>query len=112
MVTDLATLGDELLAEAGRATNGTASRAVVHGDRLRAVLMAIRAGHGLGEHNAPPAATLQLVSGAATLHAGDESTDLVPGQLVEIPQRRHDLAAVQDTLALLTVAIDPPEARA
>ena len=111
MVTDLTALGEELLAEATRATNGTSSRAVVHGDRQRAVPMAIRAGHGLGEHNAPPAATLQVVSGAATLHAGDERIELVPGQLVEIPQRRHDLTAAEDTVALLTVAIDPPEAR-
>jgi quercetin dioxygenase-like cupin family protein len=111
MVTDLEQLGEALLAEAADATNGTASRAVVRGDRQRAVLMAIRAGHALGEHNAPPAATVQVLRGRATLHAGEERTELGPGQLAEVPQRRHDLAAEQDTVALLTVAIDPPEAR-
>jgi quercetin dioxygenase-like cupin family protein len=111
MVTDLSAVGEELLAEARGTTHGTASRAVVHGDRQRAVVMAIRAGHGLAEHNAPPAATLQLVRGAATLRAGDDQVALEPGQLVEIPLRRHDLTATEDTVALLTVAIDPPEAR-
>jgi quercetin dioxygenase-like cupin family protein len=111
MVTDLEELGEALLAEAADATNGTASRAVVHGDRQRAVLMAIRAGHALGEHNAPPAATVQVLRGQATLHAGGEATPLRAGQLAEIPLQRHDLAADQDTVALLTVAIDPPEAR-
>jgi quercetin dioxygenase-like cupin family protein len=112
MATDLTELGRELLAAAAEASNGTVSRAVVHGDRQRAVLMAIRAGHALGEHNAPPAATVQVLSGRAVLHAGDERVELGAGQLAEIPQRRHDLAAEEDTVALLTVAIDPPEARA
>ena len=111
MVTDLYELGEELLAEASGATNGVASRAVVHGDRQRAVLIAIRAGHGLGEHGAPPAATLQLLKGAATLRAGDAEIELSAGRLTEIPQQRHDLTAAEDTVALLTVAISPPEAR-
>ncbi|MGN6251350.1 MAG: cupin domain-containing protein [Marmoricola sp.] len=111
MVTDLNQLAETLLTEARDATNGVVSRAIVHGDRQRAVLMAIRAGSSLGEHNAPPAATLQVLSGRASLHAGGQETRLEVGQLTEIPPMRHDLAATEDTVAILTVAIDPPEAR-
>lgn len=112
MVTDLNHLAETLLTEARDASNGVVSRAIVHGDRQRAVLMALRAGAALGEHNAPPAATLQVLSGRATLHAGGGETRLEAGQLAEIPPMRHDLSAQEDTVAILTVAIDPPEARA
>jgi quercetin dioxygenase-like cupin family protein len=111
MVTDLNQLAETLLTEARDATNGVVSRTIVHGDRQRAVLMGMLAGHSLGEHNAPPAATLQVLSGRATLHADGQQTRLEAGQLVEIPPVRHDLAAEEDTVAILTVAIDPPEAR-
>lgn len=111
MVTDLNQLAETLLTEARDATNGVVSRAIVHGDRQRAVLMAILAGSSLGEHNAPPAATLQVLSGRARLQADGQETRLEAGQLTEIPPVRHDLSADEDTVAILTVAIDPPEAR-
>ena len=62
---DLHALGDELLGEAAESSHCRASRAVVHGDRQRAVLMAFKPGGELGEHEAPPAATLQVLRGQA-----------------------------------------------
>ena len=88
---DLHALGEELMSQASEPAHGRASRAVVHGDRQRAVLMAFTAGSELGEHEAPPAATLQVVRGSAVLSAGDESWALETGELMVIPQARHSL---------------------
>jgi len=52
-ITDLHKAGEELLATARESSDGRSSRAVVHGDRMRAVLMALVNGTGLGEHDAP-----------------------------------------------------------
>jgi len=109
MVTDLMQLAEVLLTEARSASSGVAARTIVEGDRQRAVLMAIRSGHALGEQDAPPAATLQVLSGRATLHAGEDSVRLEAGQLVEVPTVGHDIAADQDTVAVLTVSLDASE---
>ena len=47
-ITDLHKAGEELLATARESSDGRSSRAVVHGDRMRAVLMALVNGTGLG----------------------------------------------------------------
>lgn len=104
---DLHALGEELLAKAGEARHGVASRSVVHGDRQRAVLMAFKPGGALGEHDSPPAATLHVLSGRAMLKAGDQEWDLGAGELVAIPLERHSVeVADEDTVVLLTVTVD------
>ena len=104
---DLTTLADELLAEAEGSAHGRASRTVVHGDRLRAVLLGFTPGAALGEHEAPPAATFHVIRGRATLTAGDEQWDVGAGEMVPIPQARHSVEVPDEpTVLLLTVAID------
>lgn len=104
-MTDLEQVGEELLAQAREGRHGAAGRTVVHGDLQRATVMAMTAGSALGEHEAPPAATIQVLRGRATLHAGDEQVQLSAGQLADIPQQRHDLVADEDCVVLLTVAL-------
>ena len=70
-ITDLQKAGEELLAMARGSSDGRSSRAVVHGERMRAVLMALVNGTIHGEHDAPAAATFQVVAGRARLIAGD-----------------------------------------
>ncbi|WP_310961699.1 cupin domain-containing protein [Nocardioides terrisoli] len=106
---DLTDAADAVLAEAHDSPHGKASRIVVHGERQRVLLVALLAGKELGEHNAPWAATLQVISGRATVHVGDEALQIDAGGLAAIPQARHDLVAVEDTVALLTVALEEPE---
>lgn len=104
---DLNTLGDELLSQASDSMHGRASLTVAHGDRQRAVLMAFTAGAELGEHEAPPAATLHVLRGHALLRAGSEEWDLAAGELMVIPQERHSLHVPDgDAVVLLTVAVD------
>lgn len=104
---DLTTLGQELLTQAADSAHGTASRAVVHGDRMRAVLIAFAPGGRLDEHDAPPAATLQVLRGRAVLTAGDDRWELEEGGLVTIPQARHSLDVPDlETVVLLSVCLD------
>ena len=104
-ITDLRSAGEELLATARGSSDGRASRAVVHGDRMRAVLMALVNGTSLQEHDAPPAATFQVVAGRARLMAGGRVWDVAAGSVVPIPQERHSVETDEDAVILLTVAL-------
>jgi quercetin dioxygenase-like cupin family protein len=107
MVTDLMAVAETLLTEARADRHGRASDTVVHGDRQRVTVLALLAGQSLGEHNSPPAATVHLLRGRATLHGASGSIDLEAGQLAAVPPERHDLSASDDTVLLLTVSLDP-----
>lgn len=105
-VADLDELAAELLDLARADLQRKASRVVVHGPRQRAVLMALLAGSGLGEHASPPAATLHVLRGRVRLHVGEEREWLVGcGQVVPIPPERHAVDALEDSAFLLTVAL-------
>ena len=99
-------LGDEQLVLARAATSGRAA-VTVHGGRehdLRQTLIALAAGHGLGEHESPGEATLQVLRGSVRLTAGDDQWEGRAGDHVVIPPVRHDLWAADDAGVLLTVA--------
>ena len=104
-VTDLGALAAELVADLPHQTSGHTARTVVTGPSMRAVVMAIAAGGGLAEHEAPPAATLHCLTGEVTLRAGDREWPLRPGQLVPIPSARHSVVAHTDAAVLLTVSL-------
>ena len=104
--TSLTALADEQLAAAREASSGRAAVTVYGGQqhRLRQTLIALTAGTRLGEHEAPPEATLQVLVGEVTLHAGSTTWTGGNGDHVAIPQQRHDLEAITDAAVLLTVA--------
>jgi quercetin dioxygenase-like cupin family protein len=103
---DLTALGEELLARARESDHGTASRSVMHEDRMRAVLMAFTPGTGLGEHEAPPAASFHVLRGRALLLADGEPREVGAGHVVPIPRARHSVEVPdEETLVLLTVAV-------
>ncbi len=109
-VHDLGALGDALLERARVDLQRKASQSVIHGDRQRAVLMAILAGGGLAEHASPPAATLHVLRGRVRLYAGTEREWFVStGEVVAIPPERHAVDALDDSVFLLTVALTPVE---
>jgi quercetin dioxygenase-like cupin family protein len=93
--------------ETARAASAGRSAVTVHGGRehdLRQTLIAMTAGTRLGDHESPGEATLQVLQGEVTLHAGDEAYDLHAGEHGVIPPERHDLVARTDAVVLLTVA--------
>ena len=99
-------LAEEHLATARDHSSGR-SAVTVHGDKehhLKQTLIALAGGRSLGEHESPGEATLHVLHGRVRLHAGDETWEGEPGDLVHIPPQRHDLEAIEDSAVLLTVA--------
>lgn len=104
-VTDLAALGELLLADARSANSGRAARTVVALPGLRVTLIALATGSELAEHEAPGAAALTWLTGRVTLRATDRTWSLGQGDIVAIPDQRHSLTAETDAAVLLTVRL-------
>ena len=73
-----------------------------HEQALRQTVLALLAGARLAEHGNPGEATLYVISGRVTLAAGGEQWDARTGDLVEIPDARHEVRAEEDSTLLLT----------
>jgi len=104
-VTAVDTLATELLAEAQRHTSRRSSRTLVAGTSQRATLIAMARGAELAEHDSPPAATLQVITGTVRLHTHGDEWIVASGHLAVIPPQRHGLTALTDAVVLLTVAL-------
>jgi quercetin dioxygenase-like cupin family protein len=78
-----------------------------HEHVLRQTLIALRAGTSLDEHENPGEATLQVLAGRITLVSGQTSWNGSPGDLLFVPDARHSLDAVEDSVVLLTVGKHP-----
>jgi quercetin dioxygenase-like cupin family protein len=109
--TSLEALGRELLEEARRSSAHRAARTVVGGHErtMRQTLLALVEDAELEEHENPGEASLFVVSGRLVLRAGSDSWDGRAGDLIEIPQTRHSVAAHGDAVFLLTAV---PQQRA
>jgi quercetin dioxygenase-like cupin family protein len=103
--TPLTELTRDLLAQATTSHSGRAARTVLGGgDRvLRHTVMALRAGAELAEHTAPGDASLQVLAGRVRLSSASGATEGGAGTLMAIPAERHGLAALEDSVVLLTV---------
>jgi quercetin dioxygenase-like cupin family protein len=75
-----------------------------HEHALRQTMIALRAGTNLDEHESPGEATVQVLHGRVTLVVGGDRWNGSPGDLLLLPDRRHALEAVEDSVVLLTVA--------
>ena len=103
---DLAALADEHLAKARTDAHGRSAHVVIHDGVLRQSVIALVSGTTLDEHNAPPAASLQVLRGRVALTAGGRSQELSAGELQMIPKERHGLSALEDAVVLLTAVND------
>ena len=94
------------LETASTASSGRSAHTIWGGHEhvLRQTLIALRAGSSLDEHENPGEATVQVLHGRVTLVAGDNRWNGSPGDLMSIPDSRHALDAVEDSVVLLTVA--------
>lgn len=104
----LTQLSDELLEQARAHSSQRAAATLAGGPMMRATLIAMTAGAQLAEHDAPPAATLQTVTGHVVLQAGPRQWRVGAGDLVTVPQARHRVIAESDSVILLTVALHGP----
>ncbi|GHA90788.1 cupin [Streptomyces termitum] len=103
---DLTALADEHLTAARSAPHGRSAHLVLHDGVLRQTVIALIAGTALDEHNAPPAASLQVLRGRVRLTTPGWEAELAEGALRMIPKERHGLAAVNDSVVLLTAVND------
>lgn len=92
-----------------RAASGSAGRSAQtvfggHEQVLRQTVVALTGGSVLSEHESPGEATVHVLSGRVRLTAGEEAWEGRAGDLIIVPDRRHDLAALEDSAVLLTVA--------
>ncbi|MBC7631779.1 MAG: cupin domain-containing protein [Flavobacterium sp.] len=94
------------LAIAQDATSGRSAETLYggHEHALRQTLIALRRGAELSEHENPGEATVQVLVGRVTLSSGDVDWNGSPGDLLFVPDARHSLAAIDDSVVLLTVA--------
>jgi quercetin dioxygenase-like cupin family protein len=102
LLTDLA---GRLLETAHAHASQRAAETINSGASMRATVIALVAGAELAEHESPPAATLQVISGQAMLHSAEQAWLLEAGEVVAIPPERHALSAITDAVVLLTVAL-------
>ena len=104
--TSLTTLAQQQLEIARSAASGRSAVTVYGGQQhdLRQTLIALTAGTVLGEHESPGEATLQVVEGKVVVRSDSDQQEADAGDHVVIPPQRHDLAAVADSVVLLTVA--------
>lgn len=99
-------LAREHLERAAAASTGRSATTVYGGHEqvLRQTLLALTAGTSLTEHDNPGEATLIVLRGRVRLHANHDSWEGRTGDLLVIPHARHSLDALEDSIALLTVA--------
>lgn len=103
----LTELVQQHLETASTASSGRSAHTIYggHENVLRQTLIALRAGSSLDEHESPGEATLQVLHGRITLVVGQDRWNGSPGDLIPIPDSRHALEAVDDSVVLLTVGM-------
>lgn len=102
--TSLTAMGHHQLTDAKAASNGRSSHSVYGGHEhvLHQTLIALAAGHKLGEHANPGEATVHVLQGRVRLSAGDVDFDGAAGHLIAVPDASHTLEAIEDSVVLLT----------
>ena len=104
---DLLALAAELLDKASTVHAHRAARTLPHPvEGLRQTVIALLAGVDLGEHESPGPATLQVLRGQVRVLAGNGGLVVGPGHIVPLPMQRHGLHADEDSVVLLSVAIE------
>ena len=107
-VFNVSALAQEHLAAAAASPHGRSAHLFVHDGPLRQTIVALRSGSELSEHNAPPAATVHVLTGRVTMYGSNGSIELGPGDIGIVPQERHGVRALEDTVFLLTAGTSTP----
>ena len=102
----LTALGREQLELAQSSSSGRSASTVYGGHEhvLRQTVIALASGRKLDDHANPGEATVHVLSGRVTLHAGGNAWSGRTGDLLVVPEMQHSLEALEDSVVLLTVA--------
>ena len=99
---DLTALADQHLLLAHRAEHGRSAQLFLRDGPLRQSVIALTAGTELSEHEAPPAASLQILRGLVRLTTDRGDLEVEAGSMIQLPHTRHGLQALHDSAVLLT----------
>ena len=101
----LSDIGDEQIAAATAARSGRAAHTIYGGREhaLRQTVLALASGRGLDDHESPGEATLLVLRGRIRLGTATANVELATGDYLVIPAERHNVAALEDSVVLLTV---------
>lgn len=94
------------LLDTARGSKAQRAASTLYGGRetvLRQTALALLAGAELAEHESPPEATVHVLHGRIVVRGIDREWELVAGELMPIPPERHSVAAIQDSVFLLSV---------
>lgn len=104
---DLPTLVAAHLDAARRSEHGRSAELLLHDGVLRQTVIALAAGAELAEHNAPHAASIQVLTGQVHV-TGVDASPLAEGHLALLTHARHAVTAVEDSAFLLTTVTSVP----
>jgi quercetin dioxygenase-like cupin family protein len=100
---DLTTLIHSTLEAARANPHGRHGDLLLRDGHLRQSIIGLTDGARLADHNAPPAATLQVLQGSLEVTAGSGTDQrLGVGELVQLTKERHGVLALEDSVFLLT----------
>lgn len=104
-LTSLPKLAEEQLALAREARSGRSAHTIHggHDQALRQTVLALLGGRELAEHASPGEATLLVLRGHVRLTTSTDAWEGRDGDHVALPPQRHALAAVEDSVVMLTV---------
>lgn len=111
---DLSAIEGELRHERSYEHSGHAARALARTDDLRVMLMVLKAGSHIDQHQANGTATVHVVSGQLKLRVASRDVELHSGQMLILGAGlRHDVSATVDSAFVLTLgwsaAAAPPQ---
>lgn len=105
---DLTAMAEAHMTQARDDPHGRSAQLFLHEGPLRQTVIALVTGAALDEHNAPPAAGLHVLRGRVRLSAASGDRELSAGQVHPIPQERHSLTALEDSVVVLTTVTGVP----
>ena len=103
-VFDLAAIEAEMRSGDAYERDGHTARTLVREPDMRVVLVVMRAGARIAEHQAKDTASVHAIHGHVRLQLPDKVADLTAGRLLVLERGlRHDVEAVTDSAFLLTL---------
>jgi len=87
--------------------HGRSAELLVRDGVLRQSILALREGTELAEHNSPHAASIQVLVGRVRVTGEDEPV-VGAGELHTLTHQRHAVAALEDSVFLLTTVTGLP----
>jgi quercetin dioxygenase-like cupin family protein len=102
---DLIREADTLRAQEAWSEHGQSAKTLFKYEDLRCVLMALRRGVRIREHQAEGRLSLQCLRGRLVVHMDGRAVSLEPGQLIALERCvPHDVEAVDESDVLITLA--------